>query len=198
LTVGGPASSSPATAPVDYGNDALINKSWRARVAVPTAGLYLYRWTVTGTGATVLFQQASVAPALDAVDPRLSYATSTDYAERFRAAPPLGIDRMLRDASERIDDAIMCTIYNVDDQDMPTDEKIREALRAATCEQAKWRDSIGDDDTAALYQSLSIAGVSMTRATSASGTTAAIDRLGPDVRPILAKMGLIGQGPWTY
>lgn len=200
VTLDGTTIATPPCVPVDYGDPALVNKSWRARVTYPAdkPGLYWHRWTVTGTGAGPKNLAVPVAPAADGSDPRHSYATSTDLANYLHAAPPADADRKLKDATAAVDDLILCAQYDVDSLGMPTDPDVKTALMEAVCEQVKWRIDTGDDDTAELYSSVSIAGVSLSRARSGRGATAGLARIGPGVPAILVDAGLLGNGPWTF
>lgn len=185
-------------APVDYGDPTLVNKSWRARVPYAAAGLYWHKWTVTGAGAGARAIPVPVAPIADGTDPRHTYASTTDLANYLHDAPPIDADRKLKDATAVIDDLILCALYDVDTAGMPTDPAIKVALANAVCEQVRWRISTGDDDSAELYSSVSIAGVSLARSRSGRGSTSALARTGPGVAPILIDAGLLGNGPWTY
>ena len=75
-----------------------------------------------------------------------TYANVTEFAAWLgeEEAPP-GAARLLRDASLDVDDMLLTAIYNVDVDDMPTDPKVIEALRDATCAQAQHRDEFGTD-----------------------------------------------------
>lgn len=189
----------PPTVAVDYGNPDLVNKSWRARVPYPDPGLYLHTWTITGTGEGIQTLTVAVAPADASGDPRHSYATPTDLANYLHEAPPLDSMRLLRQATAAIDDWLLCEVYDVDDDGMPTHPEVIAAFTEAVCEQVRWREETGGDDADAMagYTSMSIAGVSLGRSPDAKGTRR--NRVAPKVPAILAKApGLTGHGPWTY
>lgn len=170
-------------------------QTWRARVPLPLGGLYRELWMVTGTGeATYPPLIVAVGPA-DVDDPRHTYATTTDLANALHAAPPADAEKKLRDATQLVDDLLLCAVYPVDVDGMPTDPDHEAALRDAVCEVVKWWEATGDDGSgaSAVFQSASIAGVSLGRASSKGGPKTA--RVGPAVRPVLEQAGL-WQGPW--
>lgn len=174
------------------------NKTWRARVAYPIPGVYTFDWLVSGAGEgrPEKRYRVSVGPAAAGVDPRHTYATSYDLATYLADAPPLDSDRLLRDASAAVDDMLLCAVYPIDEDEMPTDPAVAAAMRDATCAVAKWRIASGYDETAgAEITSASIAGVSLGFKAGSDG--AARDGYGNEARQILREAGLIGaSGPW--
>jgi hypothetical protein len=174
--------------------DGTARKVWRARVPYTDPGLYWLWWVVTGTGYGERRWPVSVAPA-GAGDPRHTYATTKQLAESMHEAVPLDAAKRLRDASADLDDLLVCAVYDVDDDGMPTDPEVQQALVDATCALVEHRLNTGDDDGSGALQSASIAGVSLGWNRSGKGNPSA--RYGPKVGGILAGAGLLGTGPIT-
>lgn len=176
---------------------AQARRRWRARFTYPEAGIWWVQVTVAGTGEGRAPQpyRVAVGPAGPGTDPRHTYATSADLARVLNAAPPLDAERMLRDATQLVDDALLFAVYDVDDDGMPTDPAHALAMQLATCAVVKWWDDNGWDGSGAegQVQSASIAGVSLGFARSQGGR---VDLVGTKARQILTEAGLLGHGPW--
>lgn len=69
------------------------------------------------------------------------YATPAEYTSYTGGTTT---DRVLTVASNRIDEVLIGAVYDVDDNDLPTDATILAALKNATCEQALFMDEEGD------------------------------------------------------
>ncbi|GAA3956715.1 hypothetical protein GCM10022384_07290 [Streptomyces marokkonensis] len=185
LTVTAPdgTTSTPVTATVDSG------QTWTAPLTYTAAGVWLLRWTVTGTGSSVENEQVSVAPTPGTGPGYRSYATTTDLANYLRAAPPLDAAGLLADASRMLDTMVLAYCrYDVDDASMPTDLDVAAAIGRAVCAQVAWWDEIGDHTGAAGagYGNVSIGSVALGRTTgsasaSASGGDAAARQIAPQV-----------------
>lgn len=176
----------------------LTGSTWdgTARVVLGLAGVWTARWTVTGTGEGVRQRTISVGPTMPTT--ARSYATTTDLANWTGTAPPDGAIRSLRRATGIIDDLLITAIYDVDADGLPTDADVIAALRDATCEQVAWWIETGDETGAqALYASVSIGSVSLSRGPGASGSSASSSRISPDAAKILRRAGLLGHGPWA-
>lgn len=78
------------------------------------------------------------------------YATRADLVDY--APPSVTVPdepeatRVLTRASEDVDDALLTAVYDVDTDDMPTDTKVIEAMKLATCAQAIERIRTGTED----------------------------------------------------
>ena len=158
------------------------------------AGEWVETWTVTGTGAGRESTVLLVAPAPTATSEGRVYATTTDLANGLHSAPPAGSRVLLKRASRDVDDALLCAIYNVDDDGMPTDTEVSAALRAATVEQVCGMLASGDAKGigAQTPQSFSIGGLNVNTA----GTgPAKIGRLYRQAWLILQQAGLTNFGP---
>lgn len=195
VTAPGGTTSTPAVTPSGGG------ATWTATVPYTTAGIWTLRWVVTGTGAGAEYKQVSVAPGLPVAG--RAYATSTDYANKLRAAAPLGVEPLLERASQVVDQALLTAVYPVDDDGLPTEADHIAALRDAVCEQvAAWL-QVGEDGTGASgeYQDVQIGSVRLGRGTSsggAGGGGSAATRLAPQAWTALQQAGLTGHGPYTY
>ncbi|WCN06065.1 hypothetical protein [Streptomyces sp. M92] len=150
--------STPVTSTVDGG------QTWTAPLTYTAAGVWLLRWTVTGTGASVENQQIAVAPTPGAGLTGHSYATTTQLANQLQAAPPLDAARQLVDASKALDDALLTAVYDTDSAGMPTDPDVQAAFAEAVCDIVDWWDETGDElGVDSDWQSVSAGPVSMSR-----------------------------------
>jgi hypothetical protein len=124
----------------------------------------------------------------------MGYATLDDLADWYDEEDlPANAARLLARASERIDELIIGVIYDVDDDEMPTDPAAADALKRATCAQVQYM-AVGGDETGALagYTSVSVGGVSYSRNVSAGGAAlSAMPRHAPDAVGILQAAGLL-------
>lgn len=169
-------------------------------VQLTMPGIWLYAWTVTGTGAGTRFEQVQVAPAPTADTPAgvLVYATTADYAWWLDAAPPVGAARSLRVASERVDELLRGALYETDSQGYPSDAEVRDTVRWATCEQADYQRAIGDPygrGALGTLTSMSIGSVTVARGKTASGS-AAPPRYAESAARRLKRAGLLTTAPW--
>lgn len=91
------------------------------------------------------------------------YATPDQLAAYTGAPAPADAVRLLTRASEDIDDALSCALYDTDAQGMPTDPEVIQALADATCAVVEYRTATQDDGTGAAGQwdSVSIGPVSL-------------------------------------
>ena len=73
--------------------------------------------------------------------------------------------RLLTRASEEVDTVILSAVYDTDDNGMPTDTDVIEALSNATCMQVVWwlQNPGTESGQAMQYQSVSIGSVSLSR-----------------------------------
>lgn len=133
-----------------------------------------------------------------------TYATPAELAE-FLAPDPAPADvvagRLLVRASRDVRRATKAARYDVDDEGLPTDAGILDALKAATLEQAAFRIEEGDEEgiPSGGVSSASIVGVSVTRAAGAAGggTPTTVNGLAYQAWLALDEAGLIGQAPDT-
>lgn len=174
-------------------------ETWRASVLYDPAGVWYRRWTVTGTGAGERTDEVLVGPRAGDLgdDNGPTYATGTELAAYLGTAPPADAMRLLARAGEFVDRLLLCARYPVDADGMPTEAGHIRALRKATCQQVKWWIDTGDPTGAgAVFQSVSIGGVSLSRGyTSRGSATGSDQRIAPDALATLTLAGLAGQQP---
>lgn len=130
------------------------------------------------------------------------YATAADLAGS--AYLPAGVTvpadpeatRLLTRASRHVDRLLLAAVYDTDGvTGQPTDPDIAAALVDATCAQAAWWLSGGDETGQAdLYSSVSIGPVSLSRAQGAAGATQVT---APAAVEVLTTAGLVNTGPFT-
>lgn len=156
----------PTASTSDGGN------TWTASVTYDIAGTWLFKWTVTGTGASVEWQEVGVAPAPNYEDPNLRvYATTTDLANFLRESPPPGARTLLIDASRAITRVLLTSVYATDSDGYPSDAVQRRAVRDATCAIVEWWGETGDVlGTSGDWATASAGNVAITKATGSDGT----------------------------
>ena len=192
LTAIPPSGSAPTLEPTASNGNSL----WSAEVTYTVAGIWTFRWDVTGTGRGREYQYVSVAPA-PAVG--RSYATTTDLANWLRAAPPLNAQALLEGATRFLDTVVLTTsVYDVDTGGLPTKAAVITALRDATCALAAWwhAQGITGEDANSVYTTVSIGSASFTRTPGAGGAPSD-PRMSREAREILAGAGLLGHAIWT-
>ncbi|MBO2459811.1 hypothetical protein [Actinomadura violacea] len=128
------------------------------------------------------------------------YATTEDLADFLVTIPVWpGAERHLRQASEDIDDLLIGAVYDVDTNQMPTDPRIREAVKRATCAQAHFIQTGGDETGAKSgFSSVSVGGVSYSRSSQVTiGSGRASQEFSPRTLRILHVEGLLPVRPRT-
>ncbi len=75
----------------------------------------------------------------------LIYANDSDYFAWAKRPAPDNVDALLREASILVADACLADRYNTTDEGLPTDAKLRDAMRDATCAQAEHWAAAGTD-----------------------------------------------------
>ncbi|TQL46675.1 hypothetical protein FB562_2199 [Homoserinimonas aerilata] len=139
------------------------------------------------------------------------YATAADYYDFIGDDQPTttpegggdpvpltekDLNARLRRASTVVDGIVRFSVYDVDDDNMPTDPDISDAFTEATCAQAAWFDDT-DDLTGAESQTgpTRIGSVSFGGSGASGGATntksAATSRIAPEAVQILTNAGLI-------
>lgn len=131
-----------------------------------TAGQWIERWTVTGTGANTIDNTVEVGPLANPDNGLRIYANSADYANIMHTAPPVGIRRALLVASGMVDEMLFTAVYDTDDDGMPTDTEDIAALMKATCEQVEFAGTGGDKNLVGANKpsNFSLGKLSVTRA----------------------------------
>lgn len=125
------------------------------------------------------------------------YATPEQLAEQTGQPAPADAARLLRRASEDVDDALKTAVYRTDAAGMPTEPAIVAALAAATVAQVEYVTEQGGDDTGAAGQwdSVSIGPVAMSGRRSGPSTPTDVD-LGPRAHRALSRAGLLPGVIW--
>lgn len=149
--------STPATGTADGG------QTWTSTLTYTQAGVWLLRWTVTGTGARIENQQVAVAPTPGAGLTGRVYATTTQLANYLQAAPPLDAARLLLEASRLLDrDFLIPAVYDVDDNGLPTDTEVAAAFAEAVCAQVEFWQEVGPEtDISGPLQGVAIGSVNL-------------------------------------
>lgn len=126
----------------------------------------------------------------------MPYATVEELGSFLAPDPaPGNAVRLLERASLDVDSALVCAVYDVDADEMPTAPPVIKALREATLEQVAWRLSQGDDDgLPSVHDSVSIGSVSLSRGSGGSGG-GSVGQLGAQAWQILVSARLTGHGP---
>ncbi|MEU3098509.1 hypothetical protein ABZ690_28085 [Streptomyces sp. NPDC006967] len=149
--------STPVTTTADDG------QTWTAPLTYTAAGIWLLRWTVTGTGASVETETVAVAPAAATMADVRSYATTTQLAVFLHAAPPLDAVKLLERATSLLDsDLLKAAVHDVDDDGMPTDEVVAAAFAEAVCAQVEFWGEVGEEtDISGPLEGVTIGSVSL-------------------------------------
>jgi hypothetical protein len=156
------------TAPVATSDD--DGNTWSAPVTYDQAGTWYFKWTVTGMGASVEWEEVGVGPAPTYTDPNLRvYATTTDLANFLRAAPPANARKLLEDASRKMSGVLLTAVYATDDDGYPSDPVQKAAITDATCAIVEWWEDTGDVlGTDGSWTSASAGNVSVSRESDSS------------------------------
>lgn len=122
----------------------------------------------------------------------MAYATVEEFTDYLDPDPaPTTAARLLRDSSEIIDSLLIGAMYATDDSGMPTEADVIDALKRATCAQARYTLELGDETGAkGQYASWSTGGVSVTRAYAVAGSNQ-LQRVAPQAVLILRSEGLL-------
>ncbi|MBG0830516.1 hypothetical protein HS041_22400 [Planomonospora sp. ID67723] len=130
----------------------------------------------------------------------MAYATVDDLAP-YVTSIPSNATVLLDRATRLIDQALLTSVYDVDDDGAATDATVIAALRAAVCEQVTQWIAVGEDGTGALAEwgDVAIGSVRLGgRSTAGAGGGSAATRLAPQAAMILHQAELLGHSPWTY
>lgn len=141
----------------------------------------------------------------------LVYATRTELVDYAPAAVKARVPddpeatRLLTSASKAIRRATKTAIYSVDVDGYPTDTKIREAFRDATCAQALWwNGNPGEEDgSAGQYANVSIGSLSLSRGAGGSSSGGGAGRLASQAETELRDAGvlagsIVASYPWEW
>lgn len=120
------------------------------------------------------------------------YATAAQYAQSPYGSPsaPADIAARLAVASGVVDELLTSARYAVDNDGAPTDAAVVEAMRDATCAQARYALGTGDDDgTGQRWTSVSIGSASLSGGT--AGESGVDARFAPHAVRLLRLAGLV-------
>ncbi|MFE4057404.1 hypothetical protein ACFXP3_14090 [Streptomyces sp. NPDC059096] len=111
--------------------------------------------------------------------------------------PPADADRLLANASDDIDDALLTAVYRTDDAGMPTDPTVLTALAEAVRAQIEYWAATGDDGTGAAgrWDSVSLGPVSLSGRKDAPTAAGDVD-LAPRAHRALTRAGLLPGVIW--
>ena len=99
--------------------------------------------------------------------------------------------RLLARASELVDSLLVTAVYDVDAQGYPLDDRVRDALRRATCAVVEWWHETGDPTGAGgQFTEAALGALRLKRAETASAPEVA-----PSAVRILAIAGLLAHSP---
>lgn len=174
--------------------------TWLATAAYmfTAPGEWVDRWTVTGMGESrqrkVLLVEADPTAVPSGA---VVYATTTDYATSG-AVLFTGIRRALREASGKIDEMLLASVYPVDVNGFPTETATIKAMRDATVAQAEYAKAIGDVNSIGNNQwaSVEIGTAKLTRGSTGQGFSIP-GAWSPKAFRILQRAGLTAFGPQT-
>lgn len=126
----------------------------------------------------------------------MAYATTNDLALYLGSDAPANADYLLELATDIVDELLIGVVYDVDDNDWPTDEDVLATLVKATCAQAAYMQMVGDPTNAqGAFTSVKIGEVSATRASAGGSTSQSI--YAPNALRVLRVAGLKPQ-PFTW
>lgn len=125
------------------------------------------------------------------------YASPSDLADWGVDLDQAEAARMLRRASALVENHTVTARYATDAEGMPTNERLVEAFRDATCAVVAWWEETGNASGAAgQYNEVSLGSLSLGRAPASSGySSTQAARISPEAVQILATAGLLSQAP---
>jgi hypothetical protein len=172
--------------------------AWTANLTPASAGDWLVKWTVTGSGAGTTWDTVPVGPAPLPPPPGRVYATTGQLADYTGEDPPADARKLLRRASRKVDQLLITAHYAVDEDGMPTDADVAAAMAEATCAQVEWWGETGDTAGTGAVAALAgsqIGTVKLAGGNSAAGGGSGSIEYAPDAVAALRLAGLTNQGP---
>lgn len=143
---------------------------WTAPLPTTMVGVYDVLWTVTGTGAGIEPQTVAVAP-LPPLGGR-SHASTTELANWLEGSPPTDGERLLKRATELVDEALLTATYATNASFTPIDTDVTDALRDATCAQVEyWMAGDEEDDILGPLQGVALGGMQLQYGAGANRST---------------------------
>jgi hypothetical protein len=128
------------------------------------------------------------------------YATVDDLTDWLDPDPvPANAEKLLARATRYLDNVLLKTsVYDVDEDGLPTEEKVITALRDATCAQVEWWAAHSDDGlgAGADYTTVTAGNISLSKQ-AAPGGRPPDPRQSPEAWEILSGAALTGHSPRT-
>ncbi|MFH9430239.1 hypothetical protein ACH4JZ_18350 [Streptomyces sp. NPDC017615] len=125
------------------------------------------------------------------------YATPEQLTTWTGQPPPAEAGRLLARASEDVDSALLTAVYETDDEGLPTDPVVVQALADAVCALIEYRSETGDSGTGARdrWDSVSLGPASMSGRRAAVNQPGGVD-LGDRAERALRRAGLLPGVIW--
>jgi hypothetical protein len=169
---------------------------WFPPQSTPPAD-YIATWAGTGSSGLITINQGvTVVPLPSATPSPGSYATNAQYRaqERDQLTPDDLVNYHLQLAAEIMDEALIGAVYPTDADGLPTAASHIAIFQRACCAQVAFQIANGDpQNVKPQYATVSMAGVTQTRAASAQG--GALPRLAPRAAIILHTAGVLATAP---
>lgn len=190
---GGAAVIGPTAAGITHPGLGTYGYPWATADALPK-GDYLAAWAGTYSGDPILASE--VVSVL--TKPVAGAYASVDDLEDWLGYTPVNAALLLVRASRDVNRALLCAVYDVDDDGLPTSEAHLEALRMATLEQVAG--NLGAGNTSGLGRTsggFTLGRLSVQRAVAGSdvASPAKVGALWEQAWDVLQQAGLTGQGP---
>lgn len=128
----------------------------------------------------------------------MPYATIEDFTDFLDPDPvPENAARLLKNASRKLDEALIGAVYDHDDEGVPTDPHLLEVFKEATCLQAQYVADLGDETGAnANVSQMRVGDVYTVRALSVVGS--GTPRVSPEMLTLLQAEGLLPVYPIVW
>lgn len=128
----------------------------------------------------------------------MTYATPTDWANRFRRPEPAGDEladlvEQLQAAADKVDELLSRARYRVDTFGNPTELRVAEALRQATLDQWAYTRDVDPDDLGVAYGAITVGPVALP-----AGGAAASGRFAPNAVARLRRERLLTMHVRSY
>jgi hypothetical protein len=190
---GGAAVVGPTSVGITHPGTGTYGYPWATADTLPK-GDYLAAWAGTYLGDPVAADEVVTVLARPAAG---AYA-SVDDLNDWLGSTPANAALLLVRASRDVNRALLCAVYEVDDDGLPTSDAYLEALRMATLEQVAG--NLGAGNTSGLGRTsggFTLGRLSVQRATGGSDAASPvkIGALWEQAWNVLQQAGLTGDGP---
>lgn len=130
----------------------------------------------------------------------MAYATVDDLTDYMAPeSPPSDAERVLARASEVVDRILIGAVYDVDEDELPTDPAVLDAIKRATLAQAHYASLVPGTETgqAGSLAAVSVGAVSYSFRDSGGGTSSSAGgAISPHAVSVLRVAGLLPVSPW--